>query len=197
MLRQGDKFSFIFPHCHIIENIFPNEFSTFSIWSSCQIFKSYTLSHNDPQPFLLLFLKLFCKYFLLHLLLLLPFLHSQGIRVNPAFISSGFLPTATSGDSELYLPLVFSSPSTIPHVNIFIPPQIALIILLPAKNNLLAAQVLKMGNFTYLSQAVVKTHCLFLPYSFTFLYWNLMVLISTLYPILSNLQAFNQSLSFS
>lgn len=60
--------------------------------------------------------------------------------------------------------------STILHADIFISPQIALIVLLPAKNNLLAAHVFKMGNFTYLSQFVVKTHCLFLPYLLSLLY---------------------------
>lgn len=56
------------------------------------------------------------------------------------------------------------------HVDIFISPQMALITLLHAKNNLLAAHVLKMGNLTYLLQIVVKTHCLFLLYSFSPLY---------------------------
>lgn len=40
--------------------------------------------------------------------------------------------------------------STILHADIFISPQMALIVLHPAKNNLLAAHVFKMGNFTYL-----------------------------------------------
>lgn len=52
-----------------------------------------------------------------------------------------------------------------------------------------------MGNFTYLSQFVVKTHCLFLPYLFSLLYWNRMVYAFISYPILSHLQAFNHFVS--
>lgn len=69
----------------------------------------------------------------------------------------------------------FQLQSTVLHIHIFISPQIALIILLPTKNNLVAVYALKMGNFTYFSQIVVKTHWLFLPYSFSLLCWDCMV----------------------
>lgn len=69
----------------------------------------------------------------------------------PTLISSSSLAQPSLVIHHFSFPWFPQLPSTILHVVIFISPQIALIILLPAKNNLLAVRILKMGNFTYLS----------------------------------------------
>lgn len=89
-----------------------------------------------------------------------------------------------------------SSSNLLFHADIFISPQMALIVLHPAKNNLLAAHVFKMGNF-YIFAVVCSEDTLpiFTLLIFSLLYWNRMVYAFISYLILSHLRAFNHFVS--
>lgn len=119
------------------------------------------MSPNDSPALFLPSLCAFCKLFILCLSHLLSSVHSKGIRLNPPLISSYSPAQPPLVIHNLFL-WFLQLQSTMHSADIFISPQIAHHIT-PAKNNFLAAHVLKMGNFTDLFRIIVKTHCLFLP----------------------------------